>query len=387
MGEDSLIYLDHAATTPVREEVVAAMLPYFSRLFGNPSSLYPLAIESHRAIERAREQVAAVLNCRPGEVVFTSGGTESDNTAIKGVAQALRGRGNHIITSSIEHHAVLNVCHYLEQNGFEVTYLPVNEYGLVDPDDAARSVTDRTILVSIMYANNEIGTIEPLRAIARAIRERANRHGHMIPIHTDAVQAAGLLELDVQALEVDLLSLSAHKFCGPKGCGVLYVRCETPFEPVQLGGGQEQARRSGTENVAGIVGTALALQLASRERVQVSKHCSTLRDALVTGMFEGVEGVRLNGHPTQRLPNNAHFTFSGLDGEALVLGLAARGIAASTGSACSTGSLEPSHVLQAIGLARDIAWGSVRLTLGSGNDQGDVDAVVGALVQLVPTLR
>lgn len=387
MDWNGLIYLDHAATTPVRQEVLDAMLPYFSKLYGNPSSLYPLATESYKAIDRARAQVAAVLNCRPAEVVFTSGGTEADNAAIKGVAQALQGRGNHIITSSIEHHAVLNVCHYLERNGFEVTYLPVDGYGLVDPNDVARAVTERTVLVSVICANNEIGTVQPIKDIAQAVRERAQRLGHHIPVHTDAVQAAGFLDLEVQELGVDLLSLSAHKFYGPKGCGVLYVRRETPCEPIQLGGGQEHGRRSGTQNVAGIVGTGLALQLAAQEREHAGKYCTWLRDTLIAGVFERLHAVRLNGHPTRRLPNNAHFTFEGLDGEALVLGLAARGIAASTGSACSTGSLEPSHVLVATGLGREEAWGSLRLTLGIGNTAYHVETVLDVLTGLVQTCR
>lgn len=387
MNQRELIYLDHAATTSVRQEVLEAMLPYFSKSYGNPYSLYPLAAESHKAIEGAREQVAQVLSCRAAEVVFTSGGTESDNTAIKGVAQALRATGNHIVTSRIEHHAVLNVCDYLERNGFEVTYLPVDEHGLVDADDVARAVTDRTTLVSIMYANNEIGTIEPIAEISRAVRERAQRLEHPIIIHTDAVQVAGFLDLNVQDLDVDLLSLSAHKFYGPKGCGVLYIRRGTLFEAVQLGGGQEQERRSGTENVPGIVGTGVALQLATQERQSTSAHCARLRDRLIHGAFQRVEGVKLNGHPSYRLPNNVNFSFEAVEGEALVLGLASEGIATSTGSACSTGSLEPSHVLLALGLSRDLAWGSLRLTLGIDNIDDDVDHVLATLPRLVCALR
>ncbi len=386
MDSDTVIYFDHAATTPVRPEVLKAMLPYFSKVYGNPSSLYPLAVEARRAVEKARAQVAEVLCCRPAEIVFTSGGTESDNMAIKGVAQALKDRGNHVITSSIEHHAVLKVCHHLERSGFEVAYLPVDQYGLVDPNDVAQAVNERTVLVTVMYANNEIGTIEPIQDICQAVRERAVQFGHPIPVHTDAVQAAGFLSLDVDELGVDLLSLSAHKFYGPKGCGVLYVRRNTPFEPIQLGGGQEQQRRSGTENVAGIVGTGVALQLAAQEREQTSAHCRRLVQALVQGVFERLEQVRLNGHPTRRLPNNAHFTFEGIDGEALVLGLATHGIAASTGSACSTGSPEPSHVLQAIGLDRERSWSSLRLTLGRDNSLADVQHLLDALATLVPFL-
>jgi cysteine desulfurase len=388
MNQGKLIYLDHAATTPVRPEVLEAMLPYFSASYGNPSSLYPLAEVSHRAIEHAREQVAEVLNCRAAEVMFTSGGTESDNTAIKGVALSLRSRGNHIVTSSIEHHAVLNVCRYLEGNlGFDVTYLPVDQHGLVNPDDVARAVTDRTALVSIMYANNEVGTIEPIAQISEVVRERAYSLGHPIAIHTDAVQAASFLDLNVQNLDVDLLSLSAHKFHGPKGCGILYVRRGTPFEAIQLGGGQEQGRRSGTENVPGIVGTGVALQLAAQERLSASSHCVQLRDHLIHGVFEGVDDVKLNGHPDHRLPNNANFSFEGIEGEAIVVGLGSQGIAASTGSACSTGSPEPSHVLLALGLIRDLAWASLRLTLGTESLDEDVDRVLQILPRLVSAQR
>lgn len=387
MDENGLIYLDHAATTPVREEVLTAMLPFFSKFYGNPSSLYPLARESYKAIERAREQVAEVLNCRPGEVVFTSGGTESDNTAIKGVAQSLKKRGNHIITTSIEHHAVFRVCRDLERNGFQVTYLPVDGHGLVGPDEAARAVTERTILVSIMYANNEIGTLEPIREIAHMVRERASQLGHSIPIHTDAVQAAGFLDLDIQELGVDLLTLSAHKFYGPKGCGVLFVRKGTPLDPLLLGGGQESARRSGTQNVPGIVGTSVALRLAADERAAVSQRCVRLRDRIVEGVLARVSGTTLNGHPTNRLPNNANFAFEGVDGEAVVLALASEGLATSTGSACSTGSQEPSHVLLALGSDRDDAWGSVRFTLGRENTDEDVDLLLTKLPKIIKRVR
>jgi cysteine desulfurase len=379
VDSNGLIYLDHAATTPVRPEVLEAMLPYFSEIYGNPSSLYPLAIKSHQAVETARLQVADVLHCRASEIVFTSGGTESDNASINGVAQALKAQGNHIITSSIEHHAVLNTCRHLERQGFQVTYLPVDKYGIVDPDDVARAVTNRTILVSIMYANNEIGTIEPIREISRAVRERSEHFNTRIPVHTDAIQAAGYLDLDVDELGVDLLSLSAHKFYGPKGCGVLYVRRETPLEPIQLGGGQEHQRRSGTENVAGIVGAGLALQLATGEREITVSHCAHLRDTLIAGMLLRIQGARINGHPYRRLANNAHFVFKELDGEAIVLGLAKLGIAGSTGSACSTGSPEPSHVLEAIGIDRELAWGSLRISLGLQNTIQDVEQLLEAL--------
>ncbi len=387
MEGNKLIYLDHAATTPVRPEVLEAMLPYFSEFYGNPSSLYPLAEKSYKAIQRSRSQVAEVLNCHPAEVVFTSGGTESDNMAIKGIAMALKSKGNHIITSQIEHHAVLNACHQLESEGFDVTYLPVDRYGLVRPDDAARAVTAKTILVSIMYANNEIGTIEPIAEISRAVRAQAMRLRRSVVIHTDAIQGAGFLDLDVLGLDVDLLSLSAHKFYGPKGCGILYIRRGTPFDAVQLGGGQEQERRSGTENVPGIVGTGVALLMAVQERQDINQRCGQLRDRLIHGVLERLEGVMLNGHPTRRLPNNVNFSFEGVEGEALVLGLTSEGVAASTGSACSTGSLEPSHVLLALGLNRDLAWGSLRLTFGRISQRIDVDYVVAALASIVGKVR
>ena len=379
MHEDGLIYLDHAATTPVREEVLEAMIPYFSKYYGNPSSLYPLAQTSYRAIDEARTRVAKVLNCRPAEVIFTCGGTESDNMALKGVAKALKSRGNHIITSSIEHHAVLNVCHDLEQEGFEVTYLPVDQYGLVDPEAVARAITEKTVLVSVMYANNEIGTIEPIEEISRLIRGRAETLGHDIPFHTDAVQAAGFLDLDVDQLGVDLLSLSAHKFYGPKGCGILYVRRGTPLEAVIHGGGQEQGLRSGTENVPSVVGASIALWLADRERFMASHHCGQLRDRLIAGLPRIMKGVQLNGHPRRRLASNAHFSLAGEDGEALVFRLGTRGVASSTGSACSTGSLEPSHVLLAVGLSRELAWSSIRFTLGVHNTREHVERVLALL--------
>jgi len=383
MDEARLVYLDHAATTPVCSTVLEAMMPFFQKSFGNPSSLYPLAADSRRAIENARSQVAEVLNCRSSEVVFNSGGTESDNSAIRGVAQALRARGNHIITSSIEHYAVLNVCHSLEKDGFNVTYLPVDGFGLINPSDVSRAVTERTILVSIMYANNEIGTVERIKEVSMLLRERADYLGYAIPFHTDAVQAAGFLDLDVQELGVDLLSLSAHKFYGPKGCGVLYIRTGTPYEPTQFGGSQEQGRRAGTENTAGIVGTATALHLAAEQRQSVSEHCLRLRDTLIQGILARLHGTKLNGHPTLRLPNNAHFVFEGVDGEALIMGLALRGIAASTGSACSAGSLGPSHVLEAIGLDRELTWGNLRLSLGRDSSSEDVHQLLDAVEQLV----
>lgn len=383
----SPIYLDHAATTSVRPEVLEAMLPYFSQRFGNPSSIHTLGQEARKALEDSRETVASILGCRASEVVFTSGGTESDNAAIKGVALALRHTGNHIVTSPIEHHAVLHTCHQLEQLGFQTTLVPVDRYGIVDPDAVGRAITERTILVSIMYANNEVGTVEPIPDIARVVRERGKALGRSIPFHTDAVQAPGFLDLNVNALGVDLLSLSAHKFHGPKGVGVLYIRRNTPYEPLLMGGGQEKERRSGTENVPGIVGLATALALAEEERPTVSARLSRLRDFFIARVLEQVPGAILNGHPTRRLPNNAHFCFPGVEGEPILLGLDMEGIYASSGSACSTGSLEPSHVLTAMGLPPDIARSSVRFTMGRGTTEEEIERVLQVLPDLVQRLR
>ena len=383
----NLIYLDHAATTPVRPEVLEAMLPYFGGAYGNPSSIYMLAQEARKAVDESRESLAHILGARRSEVVFTSGGTESDNAALKGVAFALRHLGNHVITTAIEHHAVLHTCHQLEQFGFDVTYLPVDQYGLVDPDDVARAITDRTVLVSVMLANNEIGTIEPVPEIARLVKERARRLDRSIIVHTDAVQAAGYLDLDVRALGVDLMSLSAHKFSGPKGVGLLFVKRGTPFEPQQMGGGQERERRSGTENVPGIVGMAQALSLATQEREGVAAHAMRLRDIIVETIQERVDQAYLNGHPTLRLPNNVNISFEAVEGESVLLGLDMAGICASSGSACSSASLEPSHVLLAIGRPADLAQGSLRITLGQENTEEDVEYLLSVLPGLVNRLR
>ena len=386
-AEHEMIYLDHAATTPVRSEVLEAALPFFTSSYGNPSSIYTLAQEARKAIDDARESVARILGARTSEIVFTSGGTESDNAALKGVAFALRHLGNHIITTTIEHHAVLHACHQLEQFGFEVTYLPVDEYGLVDPDDVERAIGDRTILVSVMLANNEIGTIEPIPEISSLVRQQAKLRNQTIMMHTDAVQGAGFLDLNVKSLGVDLMSLSAHKIHGFKGTGVLYVRRGTPFEPQIMGGGQERERRSGTENVPGIVAMGEALRLAVEERESVYRHCLRLRDRIVGGLTDAVENAHLNGHPTQRLPNNANICFEGVEGEPVLLGLDFAGIAASSGSACSSASLEPSHVLTAIGRSAALAQGSLRLTLGRDNTDEDVDYLLSVLPGLVGRLR
>ena len=321
---DKVIYLDHSATTPVREEVLQAMLPYFSESFGNPSSIYTLAQESRKAVDDARETISHLLGARMSEIVFTSGGTESDNAALKGVAFALKHVGNHIITSNIEHHAVLHTCHQLEQFGFDVTYLPVDRDGLISPDEVTAAITDETILVSIMMANNEIGTIQPIKEITRLVKEEAERRRRTITVHTDAVQAAGLLEINVRDLGVDLLSLSAHKFHGPKGVGLLYIRRGTAFEPQSMGGGQERQRRSGTENVAGAVGLATALRLAQAEREEFHARTLALRDRLLERVLELCPDARLNGHRTERLPHNLHLCFDGVEGEAVVEALDAR---------------------------------------------------------------
>jgi cysteine desulfurase len=379
--------MDHAATTPVDERVLAAMMPHFSESFGNPSSIYTLAQEGRKALDESRDAVAAVLGARGSEVVFTSGGTEADNLAVKGAALGLRSAGNHIITSAVEHHAVLHACEQLEQFGFEVTYLPVDEHGVVSPASVADALTDRTVLVSVMLANNEIGTIQPVAQIARLVKERAARDGRTIVMHTDAVQGAGQLNLNVRDLGVDMLSLSAHKFYGPKGVGALFIRRGTPVEPQVVGGGQERRRRSGTENVPGIVGMAKALELAEERRAATVEHCSRLRDRIVQGLTDRIDDIRLNGHPTERLSNNVNVSFQAVEGEPILLGLDFEGICVSSGSACSSASLEPSHVLLAIGLGADLAQGSLRMTLGHNNTDEDVDMLLDVLPRLVARLR
>ena len=383
----NIIYLDHSATTPVRPEVLEAMLPHFSLGFGNPSSIYTIGQEARKAVDDAREQAARVLGARMSEIVFTSGGTESDNAALKGTAFALRHTGNHIITTAIEHHAVLHTCHQLERFGFGVTYVPVDEYGIVDPQTVARAVTDETVLVSVMMANNEIGTIQPVAEIARIVKAEAQRRSRTIVMHTDAVQAAGFLDINVRALGVDLMSLSAHKIYGPKGVGLLYVKRGAPFEAQNAGGGQERQRRSGTENVPGIVGMSEALRLAASEREQVAANCLRLRDKLIGGIFDSIDRVHLNGHPTQRLPNNVNISFEDIEGEPVLLGLDFAGVCASSGSACSSASLEPSHVLLAIRRSPELAQGSLRITLGRDNTDEDVDYLLAVLPEIVGKLR
>ena len=387
MTVDGTVYLDHAGTTPLDSKVLEAMVPYFTQRFGNPSSLHSVGQEARYALDEARERVAGVLNCRSREIVFTAGGTESDNAAIHGVATALHETGNHIVTSSVEHHAVLHACQYLESQGFEVTYLSVDADGMVQPEAVYNAINERTTLVSIMYGNNEIGTINPISEIAKSVKKRAEELSRTIVFHTDAVQAAGYLSLDVAELGVDLLSLSGHKFHGPKGTGVLYMKRGSPYLPLIHGGGQERERRSGTENIPGIIGLSVALEAADTVRGETSQRCAALRDRIIDSVLQQIPGSRLNGHATQRLPNNANFSFTGVEGEPILLGLDMARIAASSGSACSSGSLEPSHVLLALGQSAEIARGSLRLTLGRDNTEDEVEYLLGVLVDLVQRLR
>lgn len=387
MASKDMVYVDHASTTATDPRVLEAMLPYFTQLYGNPSSIHTVGQEARHALDTARERVAKVLHCRNGEVVFTSGGTESDNAAIHGAATALLETGNHIITSSVEHHAVLHTCQYLENLGYQVTYLPVDEYGMVSAEAVYNAITDRTTVVTIMYANNEIGTVNPIPEISRAVKQRADELERTIVVHTDGVQAAGFLDLNVRALGVDMLSLSGHKFYGPKGTGVLFVRRGTPYLPLMLGGGQERERRSGTENISGIVGLSVALELADSTRGENSEHCAALRDRIIERISSEIPDCHLNGHPSQRLPNNVNFSFENVEGEPILLGLDMAGIAASSGSACSSGSLEPSHVLLALGQSADLARGSLRITLGKENTEEEVEYLLKELVELVQQLR
>ena len=376
------VYLDHSATTPVDQRVVDAMLPYFTEAFGNASSLHRFGQAALAGLDTSRRTVAEILHAQPNEIVFTGCGSESDNLALRGVAFALRDRGNHIITTPIEHHAILNTVAQLESKfGFTVTRVPVDRHGVVNPDEIARAITPQTILISVMYANNEVGTIEPLAEIAQI----ANKRG--ILFHTDAVQAGGYLDLDVNRLGVDLMSLGAHKFHGPKGIGALYVRSGVPLVPMLTGGGQEKGRRAGTENVPYIVGFAAALKIAQENRDETNTRLSALRDKLVEGLLERIVGAELTGAPKERLPGHASFVVPGVIGDEMVLGLDIAGVAASTGSACTAGSVEPSHVLAAMGYAPDQARGALRLTLGRENTVEDVDYSLGVAADVVNKLR
>jgi cysteine desulfurase len=380
---EQLIYLDHAATTPLDPQVLEAMLPYLTEQYGNPSSIHRAGRRALDALDEARDTIAAVLGANPKEIIFTGGGTEADNLAIKGVALAQRraGKGAHLITSAIEHDAVLHAFEYLQAFGFEVTILAVDRDGLVRPDDLQAAIRPDTTLVSIMYANNEIGTIQPLAELGAICRARG------VLFHTDAIQAAGSLPLLVRDLHVDLLSLTAHKFYGPKGVGALYARRGVPLLAQLSGGGQERRRRAGTENVAGIVGMAHALRLAEERRPSYAAHCAHMRDRLWQGIEQRISGSHLNGHPTKRLPNNLNVSFDEIEGESLLLLLDQQGIAASSGSACSSGSLEASHVLLALGQPHDQAIGALRLTTGRATTTEQIDIVLDQLPPLVEQLR
>jgi len=375
------IYMDNAATTPTDPEVVKAMLPYFTDIFGNPSSVYSYGQETRGAVEEARTRVAELIGARGEEIVFTSGGTEADNFALKGVAYANEHKGNHIITTSIEHRAVMEVCKFLGRRGFKITYLPVDKYGLVDPDDVRKAITAKTILVSIIHANNEVGTIEPISEIGKIAKETE------VYFHTDAVQAVGHLPVDVDKLQTDLLSISAHKLYGPKGVGALYVRKGTKLISLMQGGEQEKRRRAGTENVPAIVGLGKAVELAGQEMDKEAARLAGLRDKLIKGLSEKIDHIHLNGHPTRRLPNNVCVSVDFVEGESMLLNLDLEGICASTGSACSSASLEPSHVLLALGLSPEQAHGSLRFTLGRENSEEDMERVLKVLPGIVAKLR
>ena len=375
------IYLDYAATTPVRPEVVRAMLPYFSEVSGNPSSIHAGGQEAKGAMEEARAKVASIIGAQDGEIVFTSGGTEADNYALKGVAYANESKGNHIITSSIEHHAVLETARFLESRGFKVTYLPVDRYGMVDPDEVKESITEKTILISVMHANNEIGTIQPIAEIGEIARKAG------VYFHTDAVQTVGHLPVDVDELEVDLLSISAHKLYGPKGIGALYIRKGTRLVSFIHGGEQERRRRASTENVPGIVGLGIAAELASQEMGEESERLIYLRNKLIKELLGRIEHTRLNGHPQERLPNNANVTIDFAEGESMCLNLDLEGICVSTGSACSSSSLEPSHILLAMGLPHEQVHSSLRFTLGKWTTEEDITRVLEILPEIVAKLR
>ena len=375
------IYMDNAATTAVAPQVLEAMLPYFTEVYGNPSSIHSTGRDSRRVVDAARRQVANAIGALPQEIYFTAGGSESDNWAIKGAAFAKQAKGNHIITSAIEHHAVLHTCQWLEKHGFEVTYLPVDEFGRVSVQDVENAITDKTILISIMAANNEIGTLQPIAEIGKLAKEKK------ILFHTDAVQAVGAIPIDVNELNVDMLSMSAHKFHGPKGIGALYIRKGVRVDTFMHGGAQERGQRAGTENLPGIVGMGKAIELATANLAENAARETRLRDRLIDGIMAAIPDIRLNGHRTQRLPNNVNISCRYVEGEALLLRLDLAGIAGSSGSACTSGSLDPSHVLLAIGLPHEIAHGSLRLTLGTDTTDEDINTVLETLPKIVSDLR
>jgi cysteine desulfurase len=375
------IYLDYAATTPVHPDVVQAMSPYFTDIYGNPSSLHCCGQEAKQAVEGSRSLVAALINAYSDEIIFTSGGTESDNTAITGIAYASKSRGNHIITSSIEHHAVLETCHFLEKSGFTVTYLPVDKYGMVSPEDVKKTITDKTILISIMMANNEVGTIEPVSEIGVIAKDGG------ICFHSDAVQAVGHIPVNVEKLGVDLLSISAHKLYGPKGIGALYIRRGTKIQTYLHGGNQERLLRAGTENVPGIVGFGKAAAIAHKELHAESDRLTALRDKLIDGLKERVDNLNLNGHPVKRLPGNVNISVEFVEGESMLLSLDLAGICVSTGSACSSASLEPSHVLMAMGLSAEQAHGSLRFSMGKWTTENEIENVLEKVPGIISRLR
>ena len=376
------VYLDHSATTPVDHDVLEAMMPYFTSDFGNPNSLHAWGRKARKALDEARNQVAQLINADPTEVIFTGGGSEADNLAIKGIAYARKDRGHHIITSAIEHHAVLDACKWLGKEGFDITILPVDKYGMVRLDELERAIRPNTILVTIQFANNEIGTIEPIEQIGSICRKQG------VLFHTDAVQATGHLPIDVKKLPVDLMTMAAHKMYGPKGVGALYVKKGVKIAPLIHGGGQERGLRSGTENTAGIVGFGKAAVLAAKRLANnENENEKRLRDRLIDGIFERIDDVILTGHRTERLPFHTSFCFHYIEGESMLLRLDALGIGASSGSACTSGSLEPSHVLLAIGLPHEIAHGSLRLTLGKDTSDEDIDYVLENLPKVVESLR
>jgi cysteine desulfurase len=378
---DNLIYLDHGSTTPTDQRVVEAMLPYFNKLYGNPSSIYSLARESKRAKEDAREEVAKLLNAKAEEIVFTSGGTEADNSAIKGIAFANKAKGNHIITSRIEHHAVLNTCKWLSGQGFTVSYIGVDKYGVLDLDELKGAITDKTILITIMHANNEVGVIEPLAEIARIAKDSG------VCLHTDAVQTVGKIPVDVNVLGIDLLALSGHKFYGPKGVGALYIRKGTKIASLLHGGYHEGNRRAGTENIPGIVGLGKVCKIAMEEREEDEKRVKALRDDLEERIAKKIDDIIVNGHPEMRLAGTLNICVKYIEGESMLLCLDHEGIAASSGSACTSASLEPSHVLTAMGIPAEVAHGSLRFTLGRSNTKEDIDKVIEVLPPIVSKLR
>jgi cysteine desulfurase len=375
------VYLDHCATTPLHPDVLTAMLPFLRHSFGNPSSMHALGRKAREAVEEARGKVASLIGANASEIVFTSGGTEANNLAIQGIAHARKDRGNHIITSSIEHHAVIKTCQYLERNGFVVTYLPVDHHGIVNPEDFKKALTDKTILVSVMHANNEVGTIEPIDKIGRIAAKRG------VSCHTDAVQSAGKVPLNVKKMHVDLLSISAHKFHGPKGIGALYIKEGTRLDPILHGGGQERDMRSGTENVASIVGLGTACELADKAVPVLGDKIRKLRDSLQERISTAVLGITINGHPVSRLPNCLSVSIPGIMGEMILRDLDARGIAVSAGSACTSHSVEISHVLSAMGLPKETAQGTVRLSLGIMNTEDEIEYAATSFVEVVEKLK